>query len=247
MRARYVDLTVEEDTVGVVTIENPPRNSLTRHLLGELIETLRWVPETKVRAVVLTGGPRCFSAGVDTEELKQIEERSQAEDLLRKGQELIRRLEGSPVPVLAAVGGVCLGGGLELALACHVRYSCETAVFGFPELSLGIIPAFGGMRLLLKSVGYGRSVELLLRGSMLNAKEARDLGIVEGVFPRSDLLSGVLRIAKGIARKNPHAVRLILESLRDEVRKSRPVREENDKVLTTLLASSPPRSFVASL
>lgn len=247
MRARYVDLTVEEDMVGIVTIENPPRNALTRRVLDELIEALLYVRETRARAVVLTGGPRCFSAGVDTEELMQIEERSQAEDLLRKGQELIRHLEGSSVPVLAAVGGVCLGGGLELALACHVRYSCETAVFGFPELSLGIIPAFGGMRLLLKSVGYGRSVELLLRGSMLNAREARDLGVVEGILPRTDLLAGVLRIAKGIARKNPHAVRLVLESLRDETRKSRPVCDDNDKVLTTLFASSPPRSFVASL
>ncbi len=228
----------EEDAVGIITIDNPPRNALTTRILEELVGLVHDLPWAGVKAIVLTGGDRCFCTGMDIDELRHIETKERAQDLLEKGRELLHHLEGFPLPVLAAINGVCLGGGLELALACHVRYVSETAVFGFPELSLGIVPAFGGMRLLLKSVRHGKAAELLLRGTMLNAREAKELGLVEGILPRKELLSEVIQIAKAIARKNPHAVQLVLELLRTGAPHLLTSNPDNDDVLGRLFAST---------
>lgn len=202
-----------EDEIGIITIDNPPLNSLTPSLINEFLALLNSLGEKMIKVVIITGSSRCFSAGVDLNEFKRINSASEALDLTIKGQDLLNRLESFQVPVLAAVTGVCLGGGAELALSCHVRYCADKAVFGFPELSLGIIPALGGTQRLPRTVGAGKALELILTGNIINAEEAEEAGLVEGIFPRKDLLEGVKKIARHISQKNPEALRYLIESV----------------------------------
>jgi enoyl-CoA hydratase len=247
MKTHSVDLLVEE-SIGIVTINNPPHNCLTSPLLDECLHLFHYLTTTRIKAVVITGSARCFCSGVDLDELKNIHLRTEASALVNKGQDVVSHIEHFPVPVLAAINGVCLGGGAELALACHIRYCGETAVCGFPELSLGIMPAFGGTRLLPKIIGYGKALELILRGTILSAREARELGLVEGIFPGKGLLREVTAIAKDISCKNPHAVQFVLESVLSTRRKGPFPSPSNEELLERLLASRPhPQSHVVGI
>lgn len=213
----YESLAVEtEGAVAVVTIRRPDRlNALDDATLRELTAAFQALRgDAAVRCVVLTGGPckrPAFVAGADIAEMAgQTAAQARARSLL--GQGLCDLVEGLGKPVLAAVNGVALGGGLELALACHVRLASTEARLGLPEVTLGIIPGFGGTQRLPRVIGLGPALELLASGRHVDAAEAHRLGLVNQVYPPDQLLPEARKLADRIAANGPVAVRLALEA-----------------------------------
>lgn len=180
-------LVATADHIATITINRPDKlnalNDATMTELGRVVEQVRDDPA--VRGVVITGAGRAFIAGADISELRA-KSADEAYALARRGQEVFRRIETSPKPVVAAVNGFALGGGCELAMACHVRIASATAKFGQPEVKLGTIPGYGGSLRLARLVGVGRALELLLTGDMIDATEAHRIGLVNAVVPTGD-------------------------------------------------------------
>jgi enoyl-CoA hydratase len=164
--------------------------------------------------VILTGaGDKAFVAGTDIQELAGLE-RESGRAFAAGGQELFDRIEHFSRPVIAAVNGYALGGGNELALACHLRVASDRARFGQPEVNLGIIPGYGGTQRLARLVGRGKALEMILTGEHIDAAEALRIGLVNRVVPHAELHAVVTAMAKTIAGKGPEAVRLALEAVR---------------------------------
>ena len=183
--------------------------------LGQVFEDLR--SDDQVRAVILTGaGQKAFVAGADIGELAQMDSVSGVE-VSRQGQTVFGQIERFPKPVLAAVGGFALGGGCELALACHLRIASENARFGLPEVGLGIIPGYGGTVRLARLVGLGRAIEMTLTGEMVGATRAAEIGLVSTVVPREDLIDEATAFMRKITKNGPLALRMALESVYNAV------------------------------
>jgi enoyl-CoA hydratase len=162
-----------------------------------------------VRAVVLTGaGEKAFVAGADIAEFRGLTP-EQARQASWLGRKVIEAIEGSPQPWIAAVNGFALGGGCELALGCDIRFAADNARFGQPEVGLGITPGWGGTQRLPREVGNGWASYLCLSGRLIDAAEARRIGLVQAVFPAADLLAEALKLARELAAKPPLAVRYI--------------------------------------
>jgi enoyl-CoA hydratase len=179
--------------------------------LGQAFQAVRSDPE--VLGVILTGaGTKAFVAGADIGVLAEMTPLSGVE-VSRQGQEVLLAIERFPKPVLAAVGGYALGGGCELALACHLRIAAESARFGLPEVGLGIIPGYGGTIRLSRLVGLGRAVELTLTAEMIDAQRGYELGIVNRVVPGDELLDAAREMMGKIVKNGPVAVRMALESV----------------------------------
>ncbi len=203
------------DGIGVLTVNRPDKlNALNAETVAELHRALEQLAEDQsVRAVVLTGaGEKSFVAGADIGELAQMTPLSGIE-VSRQGQHAFRFLETMRKPVIAAVNGFALGGGLELALACHFRLASENAKFGLPEVKLGIIPGYGGTVRLPRVVGRGRALELMLTGEMMDAQDAYRMGLVNRVYPQAELLGAAEELAKKIAANGPIAVALAIEAV----------------------------------
>jgi enoyl-CoA hydratase len=201
--------------VAVVTIDRPDKlNALNAEVVAELGQVFRDLREDDaVRGVILTGGgEKAFVAGADIGELAKMDSVSGV-TVSRDGQEVFRMIERFPKPVLAAVGGYALGGGCELALACHLRLASENARFGLPEVGLGIIPGYGGTIRLARLVGLGRAIELTLTGQQIRAERAHEIGLVSGVVPREELMDRARKLMGTITAKGPVAVRMALESI----------------------------------
>jgi enoyl-CoA hydratase len=201
--------------IAVITVNRPDKlNALNADTVGELREAARRAAsDDSVRAVILTGaGEKSFVAGADIAELARMTPLSGI-DVSRQGQDALRFLETMRKPVIAAVNGFALGGGLELALACHIRIASENAKFGLPEVKLGIIPGYGGTIRLPRVVGRGRALELMLTGEMIDAQEAFRIGLVNRVHPQSELLAAAEALAIKIAGNGPVAVALAIESV----------------------------------
>lgn len=204
-----------EDGLATVTIDRQDKlNALNADLLGELgeaFETLRG--DQEVRGVIVTGaGEKAFVAGADIGVLAQMDSLS-AVDVSQAGQSVFLAIERFPKPVLAAVGGYALGGGCELALACHLRIASENARFGLPEVGLGIIPGYGGTIRLSRIVGLGRALEMTLTGDMIDAARAAEIGLVSAVVPRSELAEKSAELLRRCTKNGPLAVRMALESI----------------------------------
>jgi enoyl-CoA hydratase len=212
----YKYLQVEQnDGIAVVTVNRPDKlNALNAATVAEIrsaFETLR--KDHGVRGIILTGsGEKAFIAGADIGELSQMTPLSGIE-ISRAGQDTLRTIETMPVPVIAAVNGFALGGGLEIALACHIRIASENAKLGLPEVKLGIIPGYGGTFRLPRVVGRGRALELMLTGEMVNAQEAYRIGLVNHVVPQAQLLETAQTMAKKIAANGPVAVALAIQAV----------------------------------
>lgn len=179
----YQHLLLEvDDRIATVTVNRPDKlnalNDGTMLELGRAIEQLRG--DDAVAGIVLTGAGRAFVAGADIAELRA-KSPTEAYALARRGQEVFRRFETSPKPVIAAVNGFALGGGCELAMSCHLRIASDAAKFGQPEVKLGIIPGYGGTQRLARLVGRGRALQLLLTGEMIDAAESYRIGLVNRV------------------------------------------------------------------
>ena len=201
--------------VAVVTIDRQEKlNALNSDVIRELAEVFASLSDDNaVRGVVLTGaGDRAFVAGADITELARMDS-VEAVRVSRHGQSVFSDIERFPKPVIAAVGGHALGGGFELALACHLRVASERARFGLPEVGLGILPGYGGTVRLARIVGLGRAVELTLTGEPIDAARALSWGLVSAVVEPGGLLAEAKALARRITKNGPLAVRMALESI----------------------------------
>jgi enoyl-CoA hydratase len=207
---------VREGAVALMTLDRPQSlNALNAALLDDLRRAVLDVGRDRtIRALVISGtGEKAFAAGADLRELAAL---SPADMYARArlGQDVFGLLERADVPVIAAVNGVALGGGCELAMACTLRIAADTARFGQPEVNLGLIPGFGGTQRLARLVGRGRALDLLLTGRAIDAQEALRLGLIDRVVPASTLLDEARGLAAALAEKPVAAVRGILAAVR---------------------------------
>ncbi len=215
---KYDNLKITRDGgVALVTIDRPEKlNALNDATIAELGRCFSELgADAAVRAVVVTGsGEKAFVAGADIGELAA---RSGAElaELSEKGQSLMWKIEHLGKPVIAAVNGFALGGGCELALACTFRYAAHGARMGLPEVTLGLIPGYGGTQRLPRLIGRGRALELILTGGMVTAEQALELGLVEKVLPQDDLIPKAMEAAEQIAAKSQVTVRLALKAVNE--------------------------------
>jgi enoyl-CoA hydratase len=208
-----------DGSVAVLTIENPPMNQLSAPLLEELESELdRLDGDDAVRAIVLAGaGERAFVAGADIKEfpsLRQAAAEAQESGSARGIQKLGQRMDAARTPVVAAIHGFCLGGGLELAMCCDIRVASDDAQLGQPEIKLGLIPGGGGTQRLPRLVGIGRAMLLNLTGDFIDARAAYEWGLVDKVVPRGELREAALAIARTIAARSPVAVGILRELAR---------------------------------
>jgi enoyl-CoA hydratase/carnithine racemase len=204
-----------EECVATVTINYPPANVLTPQGLMELESTLDELAKNEhVKVLVLTGTGRFFIAGADIRVLAEIDSSSKGKVMALTGQGIFRKMETWPKPIIAAINGACLGGGLELAMCCHIRLAAEGIRLGQPEINLGIIPGFGGTQRLLRIIGQSKATELILTGDSISAQEGRSLGLVSQVFPPDELMRQATGLARRIASKGQLAVRAALKAIR---------------------------------
>ena len=199
----FEQILIEQDGgVVTITIDHPPLNVLSAQVGNELGEALDRIDgDSSASVVVLTGsGDRAFAAGADIRELQRLSG-SEAEEMTHRWHRLFRRIEGFRLPVIAAVNGVALGGGCELAMACDLRYASEKARFGQPEINLGLVPGWGGTQRLPRLIGRGRALELIMTGDMFDASEAHRLGLVNRVTAQEDLMDTVGELAGRMAAK----------------------------------------------
>ena len=204
-----------KDRIATITINRPDKlNALNAQAKSELRDVFSQIKnDSSVDVVILTGaGEKAFVAGTDIKELTELNAES-GKELSAKGQEVFGLIENLEKPVIAAVNGYALGGGCELALACHIRLASENAKFGQPEVNLGIIPGYGGTQRLARLIGKGRAMEIILTGNQMDAHEALRVGLVNKVVPQSDLISTALSLAQTIASKGQPAVRLALKAV----------------------------------
>lgn len=203
------------DSVLTLTVDAPAKyNALSIAALYELETHLdRANQNAKVRALLITGsGDKAFVAGADISEFQQLpvnESRAFAET----GQRILQKIESMPVPVLAAINGFALGGGCELALACHMRIASSNAQLGLPEVKLGIIPGYGGTQRLTQLVGRGKALELMLTGNPISATEALRIGLINHVVPQENLLPFCYELLGHMTARAPFALTKVLESV----------------------------------
>lgn len=202
--------------LGKITINRPAKlNALNRLTLQELRQAIEDMDRDRdIRVILLSGsGEKAFVAGADISEFSDfgVEEGG---ELARKGQRsLFDYLENLSTPVIAAINGFALGGGLELAMACHIRIAGENAKMGLPEVSLGLIPGYGGTQRLPQLVGKGKALEMILTGAMIGAQEALDYGLVNHVVPNDELMVFCEELADKISRNSPMAIAAAIKTV----------------------------------
>lgn len=206
----YENILIEkEDNLATIIINRPQSlNALNAQTIKELGQALDELNADKnCRAIILTGsGEKSFVAGADIKEFSDFGQ-EQAEHLARNGQnELFNKVENMSKPVIAAVNGFALGGGLELAMASHIRYASDNAKLGLPEVTLGLIPGYGGTQRLPKLVGKGLANELIFSAKMIPAQRAKEIGLVNEVFTQEELLPKAKELAQIIAKNSPMAI-----------------------------------------
>lgn len=204
-----------EEGILVVTINRPDKmNALNKTVLEEIEQAFIQIKkEPAIQGIILTGsGEKAFVAGADISEFKGIDALA-AMEMAARGQRIFERIEKSKKPVIAAVNGFALGGGCELAMACHIRIAAEQAKFGQPEVNLGLIPGYGGTQRLTKLVGRGKALELMMSGNMLDAASALQWGLVNQVVPAGDLLEESKKLLCTILSKGPQAVGKVIEAV----------------------------------
>jgi enoyl-CoA hydratase len=205
-----------QGTILSVTINRPESlNAINKDVMDALRQVVQEIVQNEgIRGAVLTGaGEKAFVAGADIKELSALN-RTQSLELAQKGQEIFKSFEDCAKPIVAVVNGFALGGGCELAMACHMRIATENAKFGQPEVNLGIIPGYGGTQRLTQLVGRGKALELLLTGDMISASDAKLLGLVNHVVPtKQDALDLAQKILGKISSKAPLAVDAIIKSV----------------------------------
>ncbi len=203
--------------VATIAIDNPPANALSAQVLTELnkaLDELAVDGETKV--IIITGSGKFFSAGAD---IKEISALALPGKFSADGQQLLNKIQYYEKPVIAAINGLCLGGGLELAMACHIRMASEQAKLGQPEINLAIIPGFGGTQRLPRIVGRAKAIQMILTGDMITANEAHSIGLVDRVTSEAELMKVATNLGEKIASKSLPAISLALKAVNEGLEK----------------------------
>ena len=198
----------QEEFVGIITINRPKAlNALNSSVLDELNETLDNIDINTTRCLILTGaGDKSFVAGADIGEMSTLS-KAEGEAFGKKGNDVFRKLETFPIPVIAAINGFALGGGCEISLSCDIRICSDNAVFGQPEVGLGITPGFGGTQRLARAIGVGMAKQMIYSARNIKADEAYRIGLVNAVYTQEELMPAAEKMAAGIAKNAPIAVR----------------------------------------
>lgn len=207
----------KKGNVAIVTIDHPKAlNALNSEVLNDLntlVDTVNADPE--IRVLILTGsGEKAFVAGADIGEMSSLS-KAEGEAFGKKGNDVFRRIETLPIPVIAAVNGYALGGGCELSMACDIRICADTAVFGQPETGLGITPGFGGTQRLARLIGPGMAKQLIYSARNIKADEALRIGLVNAVYPAEELMPAAEKLAETIAKNAPIAVRACKKAINE--------------------------------
>ncbi len=215
MKYEILDIKTKKGILLVTINREKALNALNKQTFDELHHffSVTAPRRKKSKGVIITGaGAKAFVAGADIKEFLALDANS-ASAMSKRGQDIFFLIERFSKPVIAAVNGFALGGGCELAMACHMRVASETARFGQPEVNLGIIPGYGGTQRLIQYIGKGKAMELLLTGDMLGAAEAYRLGLVNHVVPADQLMKKAMDIIEKVATKAPIAIEKIIESV----------------------------------
>lgn len=205
-----------KNDIALITINQPKKlNALSKQVFDDLRSATKIIGNNpSAKGIVITGsGEKAFVAGADISEFENYNSDSVVENLSISGQKVFRALELFPKPTIAAVNGFALGGGLELAMACHMRVASENARFGQPEVNLGLIPGYGGTQRLVQLIGKGKAMELLMTADLIKAPEALQLGLVNHVVPQNELLEKCFGIIEKIATKGPVAISKIVTAV----------------------------------
>lgn len=211
---QYVKVSIE-DRVALLTIDHPPVNAFNTQTVADLnaaYDELAANPDVKV-IVITGGGQMAFVAGADINEINAIKTPEEAREKTLTGQAVFTKIERGKKPVIAAINGVCLGGGNELAMACHMRIASDRARFGQPEINLGLIPGWGGTQRSPRIFGKGKTYEMLLTGDMITAQDAFRIGLVNKVVPAGDVIKESIGLAKKIASKGALAIAAVLDAV----------------------------------
>lgn len=206
----------QEEFIGIITINRPKAlNALNSTVLDELNETLDNIDINTTRCLILTGaGDKSFVAGADIGEMSTLT-KVEGEAFGKKGNDVFRKLETFPIPVIAAINGFALGGGCEISLSCDIRICSDNAVFGQPEVGLGITPGFGGTQRLARTIGVGMAKQMIYSARNIKADEAYRIGLVNAVYAQEELLDQAKKLASTIAKNAPIAVRNCKKAIND--------------------------------
>lgn len=220
-----------EDRIAFLTINNPPMNAISREVAQQLDEAVVEIgKDDNIKAVIFSGEGRAFISGADIRMLKEVKDRHQARHVTSVLHGALNKVEALRKPVIAAVHGFCLGGGLEVALACHMRVAGEKAVFGVPEIKLGIYPGAGGTQRLPRVVGKAKGLEMILTGEFISAQEALQWGLVNKVVPQEKVQEAARSLADQIVSKGKlaveYAMMVVTEGLKMDLQKGLALEEE---------------------
>ncbi len=209
-------LTEKSNHVTTITINRlEALNAMNLTVIGELHKAVQIaVDDAEIGAIIITGaGDKSFVAGADIKAMSQMT-KSAAREFGRAGHDVLNLIENSPKPVIAAINGFALGGGTEISLACHIRLAAVNAIFGQPEVKLGLIPGWGGTQRLARLVGKGKAIEMIAGGGIIKSDEALQIGLVNQVVEPADLMPSAHKLAEKITRNGPEAVRVALDCIR---------------------------------
>ena len=206
----------EEGDIAILTINRPKAlNALNSQVLNELDRVLDDIDTDKIRALILTGaGEKSFVAGADIAEMSTLT-KEQGQAFSKKGNDVFRKIETFEIPVIAAINGFALGGGCEISMSCDIRICSDNAIFGQPEVGLGITPGFGGTQRLARLVGPGMAKQMIFTGQNIKAEEALRIGLVNAIYPQNELLNEARKLAITIARNGAHAVKNSKKAIND--------------------------------
>lgn len=198
--------------IATLTIQSPPANALSINLLKSIDQQLNEINQKEnVKAVIIKGEGRFFSAGADIKEFTSLQNASDYKELAENGQKVFSTIENFPLPIIASIHGAALGGGLELAMACHIRIVTKTALLGLPEITLGIIPGFAGTQRLPYYVGTAKAAEMILTGEPISGEEAARLGLANHAVDDEELESFTIKLASKIAKKSKPTIKKVTE------------------------------------
>jgi enoyl-CoA hydratase len=204
-----------EENIAIIRFNRPKvLNAVNSAVVAEMKDALEKVASDKsIKVLILTGeGDKAFVAGADIAAMRDFTP-LEARAFSRQGQELLFQLEALPIPVIACVNGFALGGGIEIAMASDFAYAVDSAKFGQPEINLGIIPGFGGTQRLSRLVGKSRAKELCMTGAMISAQEAKDIGLINKVFPKETLWEETMKVARLLASKGKVSIRAVKDTI----------------------------------